>query len=217
MAEPVIFVADNMDLTAFFYRLGGEETVVSPPVRTRAEPSSHLEVPGVRKVVTMEDIPQAIITEVVKAVRGGGEEEAFRRSSITLRSPTGVRETGRREDTEGAIPKTGSLPSMMDQLPVVQVERLESSPTWTRRASTPVEHTAENLDSVVIVDEPTLVGGEGDETDGASSTVFAPSRATKRGRGLISSDLKPSTSKTDLRQRRKRGRPRTTNIVDETK
>lgn len=79
------------------------------------------------------------------------------------------------------------------------------------------------MDSVVLVDEPTLIGEEYGGTHGASSTVTAPAKATKKGRNLLSPESEPSASMTDdegsatssgIRQRKKRGRPRTTNIVD---
>jgi len=83
------------------------------------------------------------------------------------------------------VPKAGSLPDVGNLQPVVHLDRLEVSPedqARGRRASTPLEASGITMDSIIFVEEPTLVREEG-ETSEASSTIFAPSKAKKRGRG----------------------------------
>jgi len=113
----------------------GGEVVVSPPVKRAAvcdfDPKSttYLDIPGMRKSAATGDIPQAVVTEVVEAVRGGGEEAAFR-SSLTARSPTntGAR-TAKKESAEVSLGtlRTGSLPNVGGLMPVAQIEAGDSS------------------------------------------------------------------------------------------
>jgi len=190
MAEPDYF-ADNMEDLYTIFGMRGSEVVVSPLVKKAAvcdfDPKSttYLDIPGVRKSAATEDIPQAVVTEVVEAVRGGGEEAAFRRSSLTARSPmnTGVR-TAKKESAEvspGTL-RTGSLPNVGGLMPLAQIKRLGTVAALdrTRPASTPLEDTGAEADSVILVEEPTLIA-EGGGADEASSAVLAPPQGGQEG------------------------------------
>jgi len=168
-----------------------------------------------------------VVNEVVEVVRGNEEEAIFRRSSLILRSPTNIARPQRQEmaDEHSGVPRAGSLPDVGSLQPMVRLDRMErplEDQIRGRRASTPLEALGATADSVIFVEEPTLIREEGESSE-ASSTVFAPSKAVKRVRSA-SSDSVPSASitedegsvtATEGRQRkRKPGRPRTTNIID---
>jgi len=116
-----------------------------------------------RKSSATGDIPQAVIAEVVEAVRGKDEDAVFRRSNITMRSPPG----GRLERA-GSLPEPPGMGGLLEGgnlLPVVQLEKMETSSavqTKARRASTPLDVTGSEVDPTIYADEPTLIqeGGE---------------------------------------------------------
>jgi len=202
-----------------------DDGVTSPPVKGVGgcvfdpKATTYLDVPGIKKTRATKDIPQAVVNEVVEVVRGNEEEAIFRRSSLILRSPTNTARPQRQEIAEeySGVPRAGSLPEVGSLQPTVRLDRMEGplkDQIRDRRASTPPEALRATADSVIFVEEPTLIREEGESSE-ASSTVFAPSKAVKRVRGSITED-EGSVTATEGRQRKKKpGRPRTTNIIDE--
>lgn len=72
----------------------GEEVVGSPPKGAPGrgpflmrEATTYVDTPCMGRSLATENIPQAVVTEIVEAVRGGVEEDPFRRSSKVMRSP----------------------------------------------------------------------------------------------------------------------------------
>lgn len=124
---------------------------------------SRLEVPRMRRFKS-RDKPRDVAKEMAEAVRGD-DEDAFRRSSLTMRSPTnvGARAVGQETAAPPDVLRTGDL----ELIPVTQVERLDAvaaNGVRERRVSTPLETVGKGEDPTMVVEESTLVEeGRGDE------------------------------------------------------
>jgi len=158
--------------------------------------------------------------EIVRGIDDGKSEgEVFRRSSLLMHSPP-EKKDAKKTDVLAAPDsrKVGSLPDVGDLQPVACLGRAELP--RPRRASTPLEISRMEEDSVIIVKDLTLMQEDAGE---ASSTCFVPSRAAKRARGIPSDSADSASGTGDesstvvgqekSKRRKTRGRAQTTNII----
>jgi len=110
-----------------------------------------------KKAKATKDIPQAVEVEIVRGIDDGKSEgEVFRRSSLLMHSAPEKRDA-KKMDVLAApdCRKTGSFPDVGDLQPVACLDRAELP--RPRRASTPLEVSRMEEDSMITVKDLTLM------------------------------------------------------------